>query len=849
MKRLVAAVAVVIATAVPLGSAAARPAAVPAHGAARLLTGAQLVRLVDPFVGTDTTLANQGTGGGAGNMSPAATAPFGMMSLGPRTSPDAVAFGSGYTYSDHEISGFDLTRFQGGGCTGFGEVPIIPTTLPVTSSPARLASNLLDPRLKSTFNHRHEFASPGRYSVTLNPGTSRRIGVSLAAAPRSGVGRFTFPRAARTGSLVINAGGGANPDDKSAVSIDPAKRLVTVTVTGGRFCEQPTSYHLHVAMKFSRGFGSYAVWHRQSFVEGARHALSYALFPLGYQPGSGLPPTLPVPSGTAQAGAVLRFPVARERSVRVHVGLSYVSNKDARLAIDREVGHRGVAAVARHTATSWARLLGRIRIAGGSAADQRMFATTLYQSLLSPQVIGDVNGRFPALDGRVHTAHGWTAYSQMSLWDEYRTHAQLLALVAPHQARDMARSLLADERFAGFLPRWPVVGGSPDIMVGDPALPFMADLAAFGVRGFSRRAAVAAGVHGANSNGVDDQSPGALPAAGDPATLGGGYYAERPGNPAYNALHYVPVELDASTNTTGGIEFLASPDLVWGSASTSLEYAVADFATSRLAAMTCLRAVATKFAARSAWWRSSFDPASRYIAPRSAAGMFVPIGRTGLAHGFVEGDAGQYTFMVPFDVAGLRTAIGGPVAFVKRLDEFFTSLNAGPSSPYAFLGNEPGLDSPYDYLWAGRPDRTESVIHRALRIMYAPTPDGYPGNVDGGTMSAWWLFNAIGLYPAIPGDDVLVIGAPRFREVVVATPHRGRITIVAPRARASRQYVTAVRAGGRALHRAWMRYRNLTGSHLMISTAAQPARWARSLAAAPPSYGATARLPSGCLRR
>jgi predicted alpha-1,2-mannosidase len=645
---------------------------------------------------------------------------------------------------------------------------------------------------------------------------------------------------------VINAGGGANPDDKSAVSIDPARRQVDVTVTGGRFCEQPTSYRLHVVMRFSRAFGSFGVWHRQNFVEGGRHALSYALFPLGYQPGSGLPPTLPVPSGTAQAGAVLRFPVARDRGVRVRIGLSYVSRKDARLALDREVRNRSVAAVAHRTATEWARLMGRIRIAGGSVTDQRLFATTLYQSLLSPQVISDVNGRFPALDGRVHTARGFTAYSQMSLWDEYRTHAQLLALVAPHQARDMARSLLADERIAGFLPRWPVVGGSPDIMVGDPALPFLADLAAFGVRGFSWRAAVAAGVQGAASNGIDDQSPGALPAAGDPTSLGGGYYAERPGNPAYNALHFLPVELDASTNTTGGIEFLASPDLVWGSASTSLEYAVADFATSRLAMMACQRRIATKFAGRSAWWHNSFDPANRYIEPRTATGMFLPIGRTGLAHGFVEGDASQYTFMVPFDVAALRAAIGGRAAFVKRLDEFFTALNAGPGSRYAFLGNEPGLDSPYDYLWVGRPDRAESVIQRALRVMYAPTPDGYPGNVDGGTMSAWWLFNAIGLYPAIPGDDVLAIGAPRYARVRIATPHHGNIEIVVPAAAASRPYVTHVVVAHRSLARAWIRYRDLIGKRLTITTAVRPTRWAHSMDASPPSYGANARLPSYC---
>jgi predicted alpha-1,2-mannosidase len=819
----------------------------PSRATGRLLTGRDLVRLADPFVGTDTSLADQGTGGSAGNMSPAATAPFGMLSFGPRTSPDAVAFGAGYTYSDHRIAGFDLTRFQGGGCTGFGDVPLIPTTSAVTSSPARPVSASLDPRLLASFDHREEAASPGRYSVVLNPGTSHRIAVDLAAATRSGVGRFRFGGSAKEGSLVINAGGSANPDDASGVVIDPARREVAVTVTTGRFCEQPTMYRLHVVLQFSRAFASYGVWQRQSFREGGRRAASRALFPLGYQPGSGLPPTLPAnPSGTAQAGAVVRFGLDPRRSVAVRVGLSYVSDRDARLNLRHEVGRRDVLAVAHRTSQRWAALLGRLRVSGGTATDRRMLATTLYQSMLSPQVVSDVNGRYPALDGEVHHARGWTAYSQMSLWDEYRAHAQLLAMLAPRQARDMARSLLADERVAGFLPRWPVVGGSPDIMVGDPALPFLADLAAFGVPGFSRRAAVAAGVRGAASNGVDDERAGALPAAGDPATLGGGYYAERPGNRAYNLLHFVPAELDASTSTTGGIEFLASPDLVWGSASTSLEYATADFATSRLAAATCQAGLARRFAARAAWWRHDFDRSTGYVEPRSAAGGFLRTGGTGPGHGFVEGDGSQYTFMVPFDVAGLRRAIGGRRALVRRLDELFQQLNAGPDSPHAFLGNEPGLATPYEYLWAGRPDRTESVIRRALRRLYAPTPDGYPGNVDGGTMSAWWALNAIGLFPPIPGADVLAVGAPLFDRVVLSTPGHRRVDIRAPGAGRSRRFVTGVRLGRHPLSRTWVRYSVLRRAHVLtIRTATHPGAWARRPGAAPPSYGASPRLRCG----
>jgi predicted alpha-1,2-mannosidase len=824
-----------------LGSeaSAGTPARVVAARSAGLTTGAELVRLANVFAGTDTALADQHTGGSAGNMSPAATAPFGMLSWGPRTSPDAVAFGAGYTYSDRSITGFDLDRFQGGGCAGFGDVPIMPTTAAITSSPARLLSANMDPALTATFDHAHESASPGRYSVVLNPGKTDAIGVDLGAATRAGAGRITFPASARTGTIVVNGGGSATPDVKSAVTILPASHEVEITMRGGRFCEQPVAYTLHVLLRFDRAFASHAVWRRQIFTQGGTSATSYAATGLGDVPGAGIPPLPDALSDTAQSGAVLRFAVGAQRSVGVQVGLSYVSAAGARESLDREVAGKTVAQVQRATADRWAHLMGRIRVAGGAAVDRRMLATALYQSLLSPQTISDVDGRFPGLDGRVHRAHGWAVYSQMSLWDEYRTHAQLLALLAPRAARDMARSLLADERLAGFLPRWPVVGGSPDIMVGDPAVPFIADLEAFGVHGFNRRAALAAAVRGAASNGVDDESPSVLlPALVGPETLGGGYYAERPGNPAYLALHYVPVELDTSTNTTGGIEFLASPDVVWGSASTSLEYATADFATSRLAAAVGDRALQREFTARAGWWRDDFDGASGYVEPRSATGVFLPIGKTGAAHGFVEGDGSQYTFMVPFDVGGLSKAMGGSRAFVGRLDELFGQLNAGPSSANAFLGNEPQLDTPYEYIWAGRPDRTESVVHQALDTMYAPTPDGYPGNIDGGTMTSWWIWNAIGLYPAIPGDDVVTVGAPRFSRVVIDLPAGKTLQIEAPGASRATPYIAAASLDGAALDRAWLRFSALdSGATLRLTTSRHASRWARAPADAPPSYG------------
>jgi predicted alpha-1,2-mannosidase len=272
-----------------------------------------------------------------------------------------------------------------------------------------------------------------------------------------------------------------------------------------------------------------------------------------------------------------------------------------------------------------------------------------------------------------------------------------------------------------------------------------------------------------------------------------------------------------------------------------LEYATADFATSRLAAAVCDRATEREFLERASWWRESFNPASRYVEPRTLAGGFLPISKTGTAHGFVEGDGSQYTFMVPFDVAGLARALGGSKVLVERLDALFTKLNDGPNSPYAFLGNEPQLDTPYEYVWAGRPDRTEEVVHRALDEMYAPTPDGYPGNTDGGTMTSWWLFNAIGLYPAIPGDDVLTVGAPRFSRIVVSLPSGHELRIDAAGASRARPFVRSATVNGHTLSQAWLRFSQLAdGAVLRLRTGGVAGDWARG-AVPPPSYSAASK--------
>ena len=375
------------------------------------------------------------------------------------------------------------------------------------------------------------------------------------------------------------------------------------------------------------------------------------------------------------------------------------------------------------------------------------------------------------MDGQVHRARGYVQYADFSGWDTYRTQMQLLALLVPERASDMVRSLLADAEQSGCLPRWSYANGQSMTMVGDSADPMIASAAAFGAGGFDRDAALAAMLRGATES----------------CRSSNGEYLQRQGQDQYLALGYVPFDLD--TNTRNANSIYGDPDAVWGSAATTLEYTLDDFAIAQFAARSLGDASTYRaFMARSANWRRLFNPASGMLEPRYADGRF-PSPYDNLAGaGFVEGNSAQYTWMVPHDPAGLIARLGGRVRTAARLDRFLRRLNAGPGgthADHALLGNEPTLGTPWLYDWAGRPYRTQAVVRRALLALYDTSPDGYPGNDDLGTLSAWYVWGALGLYPAVPGVGVLALGSPLFARAVVRLPHRRRALIRAARAATS----------------------------------------------------------------
>jgi predicted alpha-1,2-mannosidase len=741
---------------------------------------------VNPFTGTQPGGPDFGHGGGAGNTFPGADAPFGML----QWSPDTVTHQhGGYHYDDNRIYGFSLTHLSGPGCSDFGNVPFMPT---VGASPVAY----------STFSHANETASPGSYSVAFDNG----VRTELSTTQRAGVARFSYPAGQRA-SLSVDA---AKAFNSASGSITVGTDTLTGYTDSGGFCGAGNRYRLYFHVAFDRPFTTAGVVAANGSVDTNRRTIT------GSSTGS-VPPApktadqqsgvdsrkAPAPTAgsgvsPAAAAAFVSFDTSASTTVTARVGISFVSLDGALANRTTEVGSRTFDQVRTGTRGTWNDLLSRVAVSGGTDNARRVLYTNMYHSLLHPNVFSDVDGRYVGFDQQVHTVPtGRAQYANFSGWDVYRSQAQLVALLAPAQAADIAQSAVNQAAQGGYFDRWTVANGGTGVMNGDPMPIIVAGMYAFGATNFDAAGALSRMVAGSHDG------------------------RERPGYAQYESYGYIPVG-------TGG---------VWGSASTTLEYASADFAVSTFAGRLGDSATKENFLRRAQNWRNLFESGNRYLQPRNTDTTFPPFSPT-QENEYVEGNAAQYTWMVPHNYRGLFDAMGGNAAVLSRLDTFFTELNAGPKKPYAYLGNEPTLNTPWAYVYAGAPYKTQDVVRRALTSIFNAGPNGYVGNDDLGQMSSWAVWAAIGMYPEVPGRADLVLASPQFPAITITRGNGVRIDITAPNASDSVKYVQSLAVGGVASNRAWLPESFVnSGGTLAYTLGASPnTAWGSAAADAPPSF-------------
>ncbi|MFD4790683.1 GH92 family glycosyl hydrolase [Streptomyces sp. NPDC058459] len=755
--------------------AASALAATPARAAEP--SDGRLTDLVDPFIGTQNE----------GNTFPGAAVPFGMVQLSPDT-----GHRTGYDHTHDHIRGFSLLHVSGVGCRIGGDLPVLPTTGEVTATD--------NARYAAAFSHDDEAASPGYYRVGLGTG----IRAELTATARTGVQRYTFP-ATKQANVLLNAAQSLHrPGGAEAEILDD--RTVRTKISGHGFCRDTGPYTVYTVTRFSRPFTAYGAWDSGAVTAGAR-------------------------SGTG--GVYVRFDTTGDRTVEATTALSYVDARGAAANLRAE-GGPSFDTVRRRARQAWERRLAAVRVRGGDLARRRTFYSSLYRSFLAPNIGSDTDGRYLGWDQKPHRARGFTYYQNWSLWDTYRTQAQLLGLLAPREARDMARSVVRIDEDGGWLPKWGYGPVETNIMTGDPVTPFLTTAFHLGLlKGFEDRA------YRALRKNADGVPPAAYPGVG------------READAEYLAHGYVPYIKGRPYAKNG------DSDYHFG-ASATLEYALSDAMLAQMARALGHRDDAARYAARSRNYRDVFDPTTGFFRARDASGAFTGPADPAESVGFHEGTSWQYQWLVPQDLPGLIGLIGGKEAADRRLDSFFAydRLLSDPGATarqvwvhgnaYDYYGaatynpqNETDLIAPYTYLSTGRPWKTTDVVHAALTL-FTDTPAGLTGNDDLGTMSAWNVLTSIGLFPVQPGYDTWGLSTPVFERVDLVLDRRywpaGALTVTAPGTSAADRYIQTVRTDRMPHDRTYLTTRALRSLRTLAFTVGpRPSEWGTAPDAAPPA--------------
>ncbi len=767
--------ALLTAAALAVAGAAGTPATAAAHLRPAALVTAP-ASLVNPFIGTSH----------AADDFPGADMPFGMVQWSPDT-PSRPS-GGGYEYNDSSITGFSLTHIAGPGCGAGGDVPVLPTVGGVNTGAT------------DAFSHSNESAAPGQYTVALNNG----VRTELTATTRSGMARFTFPSTTQANLIFKLAGSQNGASDTQFTVVNSSE--VSGRVTSGRFCGAGNSYTVYFDMVFDHPFATNGTAAARSSVPtratGVRkNAAEKKNKPVlhGASP-KAAPGARPA---TAANNGYVTFNTTASQVVQAKVGVSYVSAANA--VANRTAENAGWDFDGTRTAATnaWNSTLGKVRIAGGTGAQQAVFYTALYHSLLHPNVISDTNGQYYGFDGKTHTVDsGHTAaYANYSGWDIYRSQAQLEALVAPKVASDTAQSMVDDYAQTGQFPKWSEDNGESYVMVGDPADEIIADYYAFGARSFDTSTALTDLVKAAsNANN------------------------NRPGLNYLQQLGYLP-----SNGSYGCCNF-------YGPASTTLEYDSADFALSALAGSLGDTADQSALASRAQDWKNLFDHSSGFIQPRDASGAWTSGFSPTSGDNFVEGDSWQYTPMVPFNVHGLAAAMGGDAALDTFLTTDLSSLTGGDG--HTDLGNEPSLNIPWEYDYIGHPSQTQAVVRKVQDQIWTDAPSGLAGNDDLGEMSSWYVWSALGMYPETPGTADLALGSPMFTQAAVTLPSGNTLTVNGSGAADNAPYVQSATWNGSAWNNAYAPTTAVTSGGTLGFTLGTTANtsWASGGSSAPPSY-------------
>ncbi len=476
--------------------------------------------------------------------------------------------------------------------------------------------------------------------------------------------------------------------------------------------------------------------------------------------------------------AVLSFPTQEQETIMIKVGISPVSGKNALLNIDKENKEWNFTQIVTQAREKWNNELSGIEIESTDSSQLRTFYTAMYHAYTAPVLFNDANGDYRGTDKNVYKNADFNNYSVFSLWDTYRAAHPLYTITQKNRVEDMVNSMLAIYQQQGKLPIWPLHGSETDCMVGYSAIPVISDAIFKGFKNIDTKLALEAMKA---SSMRDDYGVKFLKDKG-----------------------YIPCDLEKE------------------SVSKALEYAISDWCIAQLADSLGDNKTTEYYTKRGQAYHEYFDAETQYMRAKLENGKFrtpfSPFQSTHEWGDYTEGNAWQYTWLVPQDVKGLISLFGSDEAFTKKLDSLFivTGNMGDKASPdisgligmYA-QGNEPGHHIPYLYSYAGQQWKTAKLVRQILNEMYKDTPDGICGNEDCGQMSAWYILSSLGFYQVNPANGVFVFGSPLFSKAKINLENGNKFIITTTNQSKDNIYIQSATLNGSPITRTYITYQEM----------------------------------------
>lgn len=711
------------------------------------------LKYVDPFVGT----------GGHGHTFPGATTPFGMVQLSPDTRLEGWDGCSGYHFSDNYIYGFSHTHLSGTGVSDYGDLLLMPSGAKNWHNGSKSSGGY-----RQYFSHKNEMASPGFYQVYLD---SLDLVASMTASPRTGIHQYQYSLQ-HPQYLAIDL---AHRDEVLSADLE---LLDAYTLRGHRHSKEwAQDQRLYFYIKLSHPIKS--VLHKESDpIENA--------FDFEYRKDLQM--------------AYLKFDNPENSPVEIKVGISAVDQDGAFQNYMAEAAGKSFNQMRFEAEKLWRDQLLKIKVAAKEQGDLINFYSSLYHSMIAPNLYQDVDGRYRGMDLEIHQDTTFNYYTVFSLWDTFRAAHPLYTIIEPERSVDFVKTLLAKYDEGGIMPIWDLASNYTGCMIGYHGVSVIADAYLKGLDGFDAQKSLQAMKHSALQDHL--------------------------GLKSYKELSFIPLEIESE------------------SVSKTLEYAYDDWTIAQMAKALGQTEDYHEFIKRAQNYKSVFDPKTGFMRARQYNGWFSPFDPYEVNFNYTEANAWQYRFFVPHDVEGLIELMGGPNNFERELDKLFSTGSVttgrdqvditGLIGQYAH-GNEPSHHMAYLYHYVQKPYKSQERIRQILTQLYSPTPDGISGNEDCGQMSAWYILSSLGLYPMAPGNPEYLLGSPLVDRAEIQVGDQ-TFKIIAYNNERDHPYVQSVKLNGASWDKSYIPHSALTqGGVLEFFMSDEPSDWATALEQSPRS--------------